>query len=181
MKFYSHLLFIAAMCFSERGLCEELQAVNQVDLQRYVGTWFEIARFPQRFQENCDQAEANYKIGDSGQVIVENKCIDTKDGSARNVQGIADVVDNKSNAKLKVSFVPVWMRWTGIGRGDYWIIDLAPDYSYAVVSEPQKQYLWILSRTPRMKIATFESIKAKLVATGFDLSRLIPARENHLE
>jgi apolipoprotein D and lipocalin family protein len=175
------LLLIAGMSFAQPGICDEVQAVSQVHLQRYIGQWFEIARFPQRHQENCDQAEAHYQIGESGKVIVENKCIDSKDGSLRKVQGIAEVVDTKSNAKLKVSFVPGWMRWTGIGRGDYWIIDLAPDYSYAVVSEPQRKYLWILSRTPTMKLATFDTIKAKLVAMGFDLSRLIPARENHLE
>ncbi len=166
---------------ADYAMCEGVQAVQQVDLQRYVGRWFEVARFPQRHQENCDQAEANYRVSDDGKVIVENSCVDTKDGKIRKVQGIAEVVDTTSNAKLKVSFVPVWMRWTGIGRGDYWIIELASDYSYAVVSEPQRKYLWILSRSPMMKKSTFEAISTNLVAMGFDLSRLIPAREKNLE
>jgi len=181
MNFYSITVLLSILVHTSIAQSQNVQTVSKVDLQQYLGKWFEIARFPQRFQENCDQAEANYKMGEAGRIIVENRCVDTRNGSIRIVEGDAEVVDSTSNAKLKVSFVPTWMRWTGIGRGDYWIIDLAPDYSYAVVSEPNREYLWILSRTASMNAATFDGIKSKLVSMGYDLHKLIPARSNHIQ
>jgi apolipoprotein D and lipocalin family protein len=157
-----------------------IEPVPYLDVQRYLGTWYEIARFPQRFQDNCDKAEARYEMRPDGSISVTNSCMDTNDGSRRVVEGIAEVVDTKTNAKLVVSFLPSWLRWTGIGRGDYWVIDLATDYSFAAVSEPKRKYLWILSRTPRMQRQVFEGITERLESKGYDLSRLIPARADHL-
>ncbi|MFL5815902.1 MAG: lipocalin family protein [Bdellovibrionia bacterium] len=89
------------------------------------------------------------------------------------MEGVAEVADLRTHAKLKVSFVPGFLRWLEIGRGDYWIIDLASDYSYSVVSEPSRKYLWILSRKPRMPKAVLSKVLRRLEANHFDTRKLI--------
>lgn len=149
-----------------------LQSVPSVDLARYVGVWHEIARYPNFFQKGCGQARATYRALPDGGIEVTNDCV-KPDGSPKSVVGRADVVDKASNAKLKVSFVPKWMRWTGIGRGDYWVVALAPDYSWAVVSEPGRKYLWILNREPQMKPEAYAKVLSALKELGFDEAKLI--------
>jgi apolipoprotein D and lipocalin family protein len=145
---------------------QPLQTVPNVDLTKYVGKWFEIASFPQRFQKNCHCTTAEYTATDKGYVIVENTCNKGSiDGKQSYIKGKAFVVENTGNAKLKVQFF-----WPF--KGDYWIIDLADDYSYAVVSNPNKKYLWILSRTSKMDAAVYQQIIARLKEKGFDLTNL---------
>lgn len=145
---------------------QPLQTVPNVDLTKYVGKWFEIASFPQRFQKNCHCTTAEYKATDKGYIIVENTCNKGSiDGKQSYIKGKAFVVENTGNAKLKVQFF-----WPF--KGDYWIIDLADDYSYAVVSNPSKKYLWILSRTSKMDVAVYQQIIARLKEKGFDLTNL---------
>lgn len=145
---------------------QPLQTVPNVDLNKYVGKWFEIASFPQRFQKNCHCTTAEYTATDKGYVIVENTCNKGSiDGKQSYIKGKAFVVENTGNAKLKVQFF-----WPF--KGDYWIIDLADDYSYAVVSNPSKKYLWILSRTSKMDAAVYQQIIARLKEKGFDLTNL---------
>ena len=111
---------------------QELQTIPYVDLERYAGLWYEIASYPQRFQEGCTATTAEYTLSDKGYVIVENRCNKyTLDGKQSYIKGKAFVVKNSGNAKLKVQFF-----WPF--RGSYWIIDLADDYNYAVVSHPGK-------------------------------------------
>jgi apolipoprotein D and lipocalin family protein len=128
-----------------------LQTVPSVDLQRYLGVWHEIARYPNYFQKGCGQARAQYSLLADGSLEVLNTCV-KPDGAQKSVLGKAKVVDAVSKAKLEVSFVPAWLRWTGLGWGNYWVVALAEDYSYAVVSEPGREYLWILNRQPAMKL-----------------------------
>ena len=145
---------------------QEIKTVPHVDLEKYAGKWYEIASFPQRFQKGCQYTTATYTLSDKGYVIVENRCKkDGKDGKETGVKGKAFVVKNSGNAKLKIQFF-----WPF--RGKYWIIDLADNYSYAVVSHPNKKYLWILSRTPQMDPDLYEKILSRLKAKGFDLSKL---------
>lgn len=145
---------------------QPLQTVPNVDLTKYVGKWFEIASFPQRFQKNCHCTTAEYTATDKGYIIVENTCNKGGiDGKQSYIKGKAFVVENTGNAKLKVQFF-----WPF--KGDYWIIDLADDYSYAVVSNPNKKYLWILSRTSKMDAAVYQQIIARLKEKGFDLTNL---------
>ncbi len=151
----------------------ELKTVNTVDLNRYLGTWYEIARFPNRFQKDCDQAKAEYKLVDENEIEVTNTCKKLSDGSLKQVQGVAKIVDEKSNAKLKVNFVPGWLRWTGIGNGNYWIIELDSEYQYAVISEPDREYLWILSRTPSISKKLYDELLKKISAHHLDVSKLI--------
>jgi len=143
-----------------------LQTVPRVDLIRYSGKWYEIASYPQVFQKGCNCTTAEYTATDKGYIIVENRCNkDSVNGKESYIKGKAFVDENSGNAKLKVQFF-----WPFTGK--YWIIDLADDYSYAVVSHPNKKYLWILSRTSKMNDTVYEQIISRLREKGFDLTKL---------
>jgi apolipoprotein D and lipocalin family protein len=145
----------------------ELQTVAHVDLNRYCGTWYEIATIPQGFQRGCTASTATYAIRDDGEIEVLNRCRQGSfDGPERFVRGRARIVDRATNAKLTVSFFrPFW--------GDYWVIDLGPDYDYAVVGHPTRDYLWILSRTPTMAPAAYDAIVGRIAAKGYETQRLV--------
>lgn len=142
---------------------KELETVAKVDVQRYMGRWYEIASFPQSFQKGCSCTVAEYKLLENGKVNVTNSC--NVDGKMKVATGKAWVTDKSTNAKLKVSFF-----WPFSGK--YWIIDLADDYSYAVVGHPNRKYLWILSRTPQMDKQQYEGILERIRAKGFDTTQL---------
>ena len=145
---------------------QAVQTVPFVDLTKYVGKWYEIASFPQFFQKGCTCTTAEYTATDKGYITVENRCNKNSiDGKQSYIKGKVFVEKNTGNAQLKVQFF-----WPF--KGKYWIIDLADDYSYAVVSEPDRKYLWILSRTPKMNEITYQQILNRLTNTGFDLSKL---------
>ena len=163
--FLPTLLFILGCSTSstERLGLPELPVVAHVEVDRYLGTWYEIASFPQSFQEGCTATTATYKLRDDGLLDVINQC--QKGGEKSVAEGRARIVDSKTNAKLEVSFFrPFWV--------DYWIIDLADDYSYAVVGHPGRDYLWILSRTARMDAATYDAIIERLKGNGYEVERL---------
>ena len=151
---------------TERLRLPPLETVAHVDLSRYLGTWYEIASFPQSFQRGCTATTAAYTVRPDGDIDVLNRCrLGSIDGKEKTALGRARVVDRSTNARLEVSFFrPFW--------GDYWIIDLADDYSYSVVGHPGRDYLWILSRTPTMAEATFQAIVARLEAQGYETARL---------
>jgi apolipoprotein D and lipocalin family protein len=153
-----------------------VQTVAAVDLNRYLGTWYEIARTPFAIQDrNCARdTTATYTARDDGAIDVLNRCL-RADGTVFSALGLATVVDRDSNARLVVTFLPAWIRWLPVGRGDYWVLELAPDYSYVVIGEPQRRYLWILARSPRMDAATFARIAARLPEHGYDPARLVPS------
>jgi apolipoprotein D and lipocalin family protein len=143
-----------------------LNTVPYVDLNRYMGQWYEIASFPQRFQKGCVASTATYELRNDGKVKVLNKCRQaTLDGKIRTANGTAWVVDRQTNAKLKVSFF-----WPF--SGDYWVIDLGSNYEYAVVGHPGRNYLWILSRTPQIDPAVYDAIIGRLKAQQYDVTRL---------
>jgi apolipoprotein D and lipocalin family protein len=149
-------------------------AVPEVDLDRYCGTWYEIARLPNKFQKMCaGNTTAEYIRQPDGNITVINRCR-TADGDLKEAEGIAKKADkNGSNAKLKVRFAPSWIGWLPFVWGKYWIIDLAPDYSYAAVGDPSRKYLWILSRTPHMKADVYDGIVKRVKAMGFDTDALM--------
>jgi apolipoprotein D and lipocalin family protein len=137
-----------------------------VDLQRYQGTWYEIASFPQRFQKGCHCTSATYTATQEEFVVVENRCRkDSINGEESYIKGKAYIVENTNNAKLEVEFF-----WPF--KGDYWIIDLDKDYQYAVVGHPNREYLWILSRKPQMSDSLYTEITKRIADKGFDLSIL---------
>lgn len=160
--FITTLLLASTMSLS----AQKLETVPLVDLQKYAGKWYEIASYPLSFQRGCHCTTAEYTVTDKGYVIVENRCNrDSVNGKASYIKGKAFVTKNSGNAKLKVQFF-----WPFTGK--YWIIELPEDYSYAVVSHPNRKYLWILSRTSKMDPAIYDGILGRLKQKQFDLTRL---------
>jgi apolipoprotein D and lipocalin family protein len=146
---------------------EPLTTVHHVDIPRYMGEWFEIASYPQWFSRNCYNTSANYTLRFDGKVDVLNKCHKgSPTGPIKTAKGVAYIANKDTNAELKVSFF--WPFY-----GDYWIVELGEDYEYAVVSEPGRSSLWILSRTVDMDQEVLESLLDRLKNVhGFDLERL---------
>jgi apolipoprotein D and lipocalin family protein len=156
---------------TERLKLPPLDTVAKVDLGRYVGSWYEVASFPQRFQRGCVASTATYTARDDGEIDVLNRCREgALDAPERRALGRARVVDAATSAKLEVSFFrPFW--------GDYWVIDLDPGYAWAVVGHPGRDYLWILSRTPTMPDATYEAIVDRLRKSGHETARLVRTQQ----
>jgi len=149
-----------------------VRTVDKVDLARYGGEWFEIARFPNRFQRNCaGDVRANYATRADGRIDVINGCR-TADGSLTEARGVARVVDPRTSAKLKVRFAPAVLSFLPFVWGDYWILGLADDYSWAVVGSPDRDYLWVLSRTSTLDPQRYASALAAARGNGFDVTRL---------
>jgi apolipoprotein D and lipocalin family protein len=148
-----------------------VRTVDVVDLDRYLGDWFEIARFPNRFQRNCTgDVQAHYAKRADGRIDVVNRCR-TADGVTE-ARGVARVVDERTSAKLKVRFAPAVLSFLPFVWGDYWILGLAADYSWAVVGSPDRNYLWILARTPALDGDSFTAALAAARANGFAVDRL---------
>lgn len=159
-------LIIFLLCMTNSLSSQILQTVPYVDAQKYAGKWYEIASYPQIFQKGCYCTTAEYTLTDKGYLVVENQCNKhSLTGKRSYIKGKAFIERNTGNAKLKVQFF-----WPF--RAKYWIIDLADDYSYAVVSHPNRKYLWILSRTPIMNDTIFQRILLRLRAKGFDVGKL---------
>ena len=144
----------------------ELAVVGAVDLSRYAGRWYEIARLPNRFEKKCaDSVTATYTLRSDGKVEVVNRCRKAN-GEYTTARGKAKIVDKKTNAKLKVTFF--WPFY-----GDYWILDLGPNYEYAVVGAPNRDYLWILSRTPQLDEQLYQRLLREMATRGFATDRMI--------
>ena len=143
---------------------EPLETVGHVDLEKYLGKWYEIAAFPQGFEKDCTCTTAEYSLRDDGHIAVLNSCM--INGNPKTVEGKATVTDKKTNAKLEVQFA-----WPFSGK--YWIIALAPDYSYAVVGHPNRKYLWILGRKPVMDNMTYNHLVLIAAGKGFDIRKLV--------
>jgi apolipoprotein D and lipocalin family protein len=157
---------------------KNLKTVDRVDLDRYIGLWYEIAKIPNPFQKMCTgNTTARYTLRKDGRIDVQNRCM-KKDGTFTEANGIAKVVDKRSNAKLKVSFV----RLLGLSLfwGDYWIIGLDEDYRYAIVGEPARKYGWILSRTPEFSPEQWEAANQILRDRGYDPKTFIKTRQDSL-
>ena len=151
-----------------------LPTQDWVDLARYAGRWYEIARLPNRFQDQCvGDVAATYTLRPDERVTVVNECR-RQDGRTARVEGVARRADDKGPAsRLKVRFAPAWLSFLPLVWGDYWIVELDRDYRHAVVGDPSRKYLWILSRSPEMDDATYESLAASAGRLGFDAARLV--------
>lgn len=157
---------------------QEVKTVPSVVLSRYAGTWHEIARLPNRFQAKCvGNVTADYTLQADGGISVRNRC-KTADGKTEEVLGEAKVADPVSNARLKVRFAPAWLSWLPMVWADYWIIDLASDYTTAVVGDPDRAYLWVLARTPSLPDAVYQDIVDRATAQGYDTARLVRTRND---
>ncbi|WP_394212538.1 lipocalin family protein [Psychrobacter piscatorii] len=143
--------------------------VDSVDLNEYAGTWYEIGRLPMYFQRKCvGDVTANYtqKTDGSG-IVVTNKCV-SEDGSGITAEGLAKPVD-ESGSKLKVTFLPKWIRWIPVGRADYWVLARDADYKTALVGTPDKKYLWLLARSPNISQETYTKYRQIAQQQGYDL------------
>ena len=154
----------------------DLSTVASVDLSRYAGTWYEIARLPMWFQRHCVDSKAIYSSRPDGLVGVHNECV-TESGGVEQAEGVATVVDPTTNARLTVAFDNWFARLFGSSReGNYWILDLDPEYRIAMVGTPDRRYLWILSRTPQLEDSTYQRLVERARQLGYPVSDLITAR-----
>jgi apolipoprotein D and lipocalin family protein len=156
-----------------------LPTQDWVDLARYAGRWYEIARLPNRFQDQCAaDVAATYTLRPDGRVTVVNECR-RRDGRTARAEGVARRAGEEGPAsRLKVRFAPAFLSFLTFVWGDYWIVDLDRDYRHAVVGDPSRKYLWILSRSPGMDAATYESLVATAGRLGFDTARLAPTPQS---
>ena len=154
----------------------ELPTVASVDLARYAGTWHEIARLPMWFQRHCVDSKAVYTVRSDGRVGVHNECV-TDDGGLAEADGVATVVDTKTNARLMVVFDNWFARLFGSSReGNYWILDLDPEYRTVLVGTPDRRYLWILARAPQIDDATYRKLVHLARGFGYPVEQLIRDR-----
>lgn len=161
------LTVVALVTVACRKKHAPLEVASYVDINRYAGEWYEIARLPVYFQKDCYATKARYTLQPDGTVAVYNTCRKgSVDGKLRDAEGKAYVVDTSTNAKLKVQFF-----WPF--KGDYWILDVGKEYEYAVVGEPARENLWILSRQTNMDQNVLSRIVEKAKSQGFDTSQLI--------
>jgi apolipoprotein D and lipocalin family protein len=164
---YLLALFLLALAFPAQAA--EPPVAPHVDLDRYLGTWYEIASIPQRFSKGCTHTTATYSKRDDGDIKVRNRCL--KDGEESSITGKAWVVDTQTNAKLKVRFF-----WPF--SGDYWVLAIADDYGWALVGGPERKTLWVLSRTNTMPDELYAQIVEKAKALGFDVSKLQTTKQD---
>ena len=174
-------LALAVLCLT-LGACAgvvqkgDLSTVASVDLSRYAGTWYEIARLPMWFQRHCVDSKAIYSGRPDGLVGVHNECV-TESGGVEQAEGVATVVDPKTNARLTVAFDNWFARLFGSSReGNYWILDLDPEYRTAMVGTPDRRYLWILSRIPQLEDSTYQRLVERARQLGYPVPDLIKAR-----
>lgn len=145
--------------------------VDALDLDRYAGTWYELARLPNRFQDDCTgHVTATYSRLDERKLRVVNRCR-TADGEIA-AEGVARPADRGAPGKLEVRFAPAWLSFLPFVWGDYWILALADDYSTAVVGSPDRETLWLLSRTPSVSAETYDALVAQAAARGYRVDRL---------
>mgnify|MGYP003575745963 CR=1 FL=1 len=156
------------------GAAESNTSVAALDLDRYTGTWHEIAHLPMFFQRQCvDNITATYSKLAGGDIEVRNACR-TRDGSHDESVGVARGVPGKPG-ELKVRFAPAWLSWVPGVWADYWVVALDPDYQWAVVGGPSRKYLWILSRSPTMPRARYDQLVAAAAAKGYPTDKLVVA------
>ncbi len=149
-----------------------LQTIERLDVARYMGTWYEIAKYPNGFQRQCaTDTQAQYRPREDGQLDVINRCRQAS-GEWSEAVGRARQIGAADSPQLEVRFAPAWLSWLPMVWGNYWVIDLDPAYQLVAVSEPSREYLWVLSRTPTVDAAAYQALLARLQAQGFDLSKL---------
>jgi len=164
------LTIAAAALQSDR---RPLAVVSNLDLQRYAGRWYEIARFPNRFQNKCaGDVEAVYTVRDDGRITVVNRCRE-RDGAVTEAGGVARRVNGAPPSVLEVRFAPAFLSFLPVVWGDYQVMALDDAHTHALIGTPDRKYLWILSRRPDLDPATYDQLVATAKEQGFDVSRLV--------
>ena len=157
---------------------QPVKSIAELDISRYMGTWYEIAKLPNWFQRKCTQGtQAQYKILAPQKIEVTNKCT-TATGEEIKAVGVARPNSSGQVAQLEVRFAPDWTAWLPLVWGAYWVLDLDPDYQLAAVGDPSRTYLWILSRSPVVSASQYDSLLQRLKVMGFDITRLEKTRQN---
>jgi apolipoprotein D and lipocalin family protein len=156
-----------------------LTSVASLDVARYAGGWYEIAKYPNWFQRACvSDTKAEYRPGAGGQVVVVNRCR-SKSGSTEEAIGTARPSSSGKSSELQVTFVPDWLKFLPFLWADYWVIDIDAGYQLVAVSEPRRQYLWILSRTPHVDDKVLVALLGRLKDKGFDVDKLELTPQSH--
>lgn len=180
MKFLIAIVFFtaSAMAVAAQGGTGELKTVPRVELNKYAGKWYEIARYPNKFQKACvGNTTATYTLKDKGKIEVLNQCL-KKDGLMNSAKGEAKVADKATNAKLKVRFAPGILSFLPFVWGNYWIIELGSDYDHVVIGEPDRKYFWIMSRKPEMNDKMFQAILRRAEAMGYNPAKVERTPQN---
>ena len=158
--------------FAQEAGAAPLQTIAALDVPRYMGTWYEIAKYPNWFQKKCvSDTRAEYSLQPDDRVQVINRCREDN-GEMSEAFGIARQIGAADSPRLEVRFAPAWLSFLPMVWGDYWVIDLDPDYQLVAVSEPEREYLWVLSRTRKVDAKAYEALLNRLAARGFDLGKL---------
>ncbi|HSX70929.1 MAG TPA: lipocalin family protein [Pseudomonas sp.] len=167
------LLTVLAGCAGSANSEAPPQTAGKVDLERYQGTWYELARLPMFFQRDCLASEAHYGLRDDGRVDVTNRCR-TEDGEWKEAHGQAELQQPGQTDKLWVRF-DNWFSnlFPGLTKGDYWVLYLDDDYRTALVGNPNREYLWLLSRTPEVSAETRERLLSEARSRGYDTAELV--------
>ena len=171
------LLGLLLICFGSTQVMAQQgdQAVKTIvvlDVSRYLGTWYEIAKFPNWFQKKCvSNTKAVYSAKSDGNLRVLNSC-KTAGGDISEAEGLARQIGSKDSPKLEVRFAPEWLSFLPLVWGDYWVIDLDPQYQLAAVSDPKREYLWVLSRTPQIDPKVYADLLQRLKQQQFDIQKL---------
>ena len=166
------LMALSTSSFGQVSSPPVLKAVDSLDLPRYLGSWYEIAKFPNWFQKKCkSDTKANYSLRSDASLAVFNLCR-LENGQVSDALGTAKQIGDAKSAKLKVRFAPDWLSVIPFVWGDYWVIDIDAAYQLVAISEPKREYLWILSRTPEADDRQLNELLLRLSANGFDLSKL---------
>lgn len=175
---FSATFTLAASASAQTNKLSALQTVPNVDLSRYVGKWYEIAKYPNRFQKQCvANTTATYAMKAGGRLEVVNECV-KKDGTGERAVGEAKIADKKTNAKLRVRFAPGALSFLPFVWGNYWIIDLDKDYGYVAIGEPKREYFWILARKPVLDDAVYQDIVRRAEAMGFSPAKIERSPQN---
>ena len=174
---FTYLGLVVALCLGHHNAYSQssmspVKTIASLDVPRYMGNWYEIAKFPNWFQKKCvANTKAVYAIKSDGNVQVLNSC-KTASGETTLAEGLAKQVGPKDSPKLEVRFAPEWLSFLPLVWGDYWVIDLDAQYQVAVVSDPKREYLWILSRSPQLDAKTYEDLLLRLQQQQFDVRKL---------
>ena len=149
-----------------------VKTIASLDVPRYLGTWYEVAKFPNWFQKKCvGNTKAIYSLRPDGNLRVLNSCKQA-DGDTSEAEGTARQIGAKDSPKLEVRFAPAWLSFLPMVWGDYWVIDLDAQYQLAAVSDPKREYLWVLSRTPQADPKAYDDLLRRLQAQQFDVRKL---------
>lgn len=151
---------------------QSVKTIAALDVPRYLGTWYEIAKFPNWFQKKCvSNTKAVYTAKPDGNLRVLNSC-KTATGETSEAEGLARQIGAKDSPKLEVRFAPEWLSFLPLVWGDYWVIDLDPQYQVAAVSDPRREYLWVLSRSPQLDPKVYADLLQRLTQQQFDIQKL---------